>query len=338
MTSDSFDRNVAGRRVFITGGDGFIGSHLVEACLRAGAQVKALACYSSFDDNGWLDHIRPEARADVEIVRGDVRDAGRMRDMAAGAEIVFHLAALIAIPYSYAAPASYVETNVMGTLNVLQAARAAGAVRVVHTSTSEVYGTAQTRPITEDHPLVGQSPYSASKIGADKMAEAAFRSFGLPVVTLRPFNTFGPRQSQRAVIPTTIRQALDPQVAEIHLGDLTPERDFTFVSDTVNAFLMAAGPGAEPGRTYNAGTGTAVTIGEVVDQIVTLAGCNKKVTTDTARLRPEKSEVRALIADNSRFREATGWTPEVSLADGLAATIDWWRDRPLDGLSTGYRV
>ena len=334
----AFDGNVAGRRVFVTGADGFIGSHLTEACLRAGARVKALACYSSFDENGWLDHIPADARDGLEIARGDVRDAGLMRDMAEGSEVVFHLAALIAIPYSYAAPASYVETNVMGTLNVLEAARAAGAARIVQTSTSEVYGTAQTRPITEDHPLVGQSPYSASKIGADKMAEAAFHAFGLPVVTLRPFNTFGPRQSQRAVIPTTIRQALDPKVAEIGLGDLTPERDFTFVSDTVEAFLAAAGPGAEPGSTYNAGTGSAVTIGDVVDRILALTGCNKKVTTEAARLRPENSEVRALISDNRRFREATGWTPAVSLEDGLAATIGWWRDRPLDGLTGGYRV
>jgi NAD dependent epimerase/dehydratase len=336
--TDSPEQNVAGRRIFVTGADGFIGSHLVEACVRAGAKVKALACYSSFDDNGWLDQVSPDAGDALEIVRGDVRDAGLMRDMASDAEIVFHLAALIAIPYSYAAPASYVETNVMGTLNVLQAAQAAGAARVVHTSTSEVYGTAQTRPISEDHPLVGQSPYSASKIGADKMAEAAFHSFGLPVVTLRPFNTFGPRQSQRAVIPTTIRQALDPQATEIRLGDLTPERDFTFVSDTVRAFLAAAGPGAEPGNTYNAGTGAAVTVGEVVDRILALTGCNKTVAHDAARVRPESSEVRALIADNRRFRDATGWQPSVSLDDGLAETIDWWRDRPLDGLSAGYRI
>ena len=337
MTAN-FAASVSGRQVFITGADGFIGSHLTEACVHAGATVRALACYSSFDNDGWLDDIAPALREEIEIVRGDVRDADLMRNTIKGAEIVFHLAALIAIPYSYVAPASYVETNVLGSLNVLQAARDAGVARLVHTSTSEVYGTAQTRPIAEDHPLVGQSPYSASKIGADKMAEAAFLAFGLPVVTLRPFNTFGPRQGQRAVIPTVIRQALDPRVSEIRLGDLTPERDFTFVADTVDAFLAAAGPSAEPGRTYNCGSGTAITFGALVDQIIRLADCAKPVTTEAARLRPEHSEVRALIADYRRFSDATGWRPTVTLEGGLAMTIDWWRARADDSSAGGYRI
>lgn len=334
----SFDGAVANRRVVVTGADGFIGSHLVEACARAGAGVRALACYSSFDSNGWLDGLSPELQGSVEVVRGDVRDARQMREIVKGAEIVFHLAALIGIPYSYLAPASYVETNVQGSLNVFQAAHDAGVARVVHTSTSEVYGTAQTRPISESHPLVGQSPYAASKIGADKMAEAAFHSFGLPVVTLRPFNTFGPRQSQRAIIPTVVRQALDSNAREIRLGDLSPERDFTFVADTVEAFLAAAGPAAEPGCTYNCGSGTAVTIGAMVDQVLSLTGGDKPVVQDAARLRPENSEVRALVADSRRFRDVTGWQPTVTLADGLALTIAWWRARPFEGRASDYRI
>lgn len=329
---------LTGKRVFITGADGFIGSHLTEACVRAGGRVTALSCYSSFDTDGWLNDLPADIRAELEIVRGDIRDGDQMRDSIAGAEVVFHLAALIAIPFSYHAPSAYVQTNLQGSLNVFMAARAGGAERVIHTSTSEVYGTAQQRPIPEDHPLVGQSPYSASKIAADKMAEAMHLSFGLPVVTLRPFNTFGPRQSQRAVIPTIIRQAIDPSCTEIRLGDLRPERDFTFVGDTVRAFLAAAGPGAQPGQTYNAGTGHTVTVGTVVDIVRQLSCCGKEVVTEADRVRPAKSEVMALEADFSRFQAATGWKPATDLASGLAQTLEWWRGRPLTGLDRSYRI
>jgi nucleoside-diphosphate-sugar epimerase len=271
-------------------------------------------------------------------VRGDVRDSHHVASAIAGSEIVFHLAALIAIPFSYEAPSAYVATNVQGTLNVLMAARDAGVTLVVHTSTSEVYGTAQFRPITEAHPLVGQSPYSASKIGADKIAESIHLSFGLPVVILRPFNTYGPRQSQRAVIPTTIRQAIDAQCSEIHVGNLAPERDFTFVGDTVRAFLAAAGSGARVGETYNAGTGKAVTIGNLVDEIVRVTGCNKPVVTKAQRFRPDASEVMALEADATRFHRATGWVPLTQLSEGLAATIEWWRSRPIPAIDAQYRL
>ena len=340
MTPDAngFGRAVKGRKVFITGADGFIGSHLVEACTRAGAKVTALSCYSSFDTDGWLGEAPTDVKGAFEVVRGDVRDADQMTGAIRGSEIVFHLASLIAIPYSYVAPSAYVQTNIQGTLNVFQAARATGATRVVHTSTSEVYGTLKTRPIDESHPLQGQSPYAASKIAADKMAEAWFHSFGLPVVTLRPFNTFGPRQSQRAVIPTAIRQILDETCQEIRLGSLEPERDFTYVGDTVRAFLAVAGEGAVAGETYNAGTGHSVTIGAVVEEARRLTGSNKPVVCDAARIRPGSSEVMALEADARKLTAATGWRPAISLAEGLESTIAWWRTRPLDGLGEGYRI
>ncbi len=322
--SDSYE----GRRVLVTGADGFIGSHLVESLAGAGADVTALALYNAFDRCGWLDDIGDGARDRVRVVVGDVRDASLVDDLVRGQDTVFHLAALIAIPYSYRAPRSYVDVNVTGTLNVLEAARRHGIRRIVHTSTSEVYGTARFTPITEDHPLQGQSPYAASKIGADMMAEAFARSFDLPVVILRPFNTFGPRQSERAVIPSAVRQALDPQCATVRVGDLTPSRDFTYVEDTVDAF-MRAGDAAdlEYGSPYNAGTGSSVTIGEVVDLILRLSGANKPVAADAKRIRPENSEVRTLLADSSRFREASGWSPRIDLETGLGRVIDWWRAR-----------
>lgn len=331
-----------GKTVAVTGADGFIGSHVVEALARAGANVKALACYNSFDAAGWLDELAPDVRAQVAITRGDVRDAGQMSRFVAGAEMCFHLAALIAIPFSYDAPSSYVEVNVRGTLNVLEAARAHGLARVVHTSTSEVYGTALTEPMDETHPLQGQSPYSASKIGADMMAEAYARSFGLGVVTLRPFNTFGPRQSERAVISSTIRQALDPACKAIEIGDPSPRRDFTFVEDTARAFLaMGLSDAVAPGTVYNGGTGRSVTIGETVAAIARLSGTNKPVVEKTERLRPPNSEVRALIADHGKLTAATGWRPEVSLEEGIARTIGWWRERLASGRTRagiGYMV
>lgn len=324
------------KRVVVTGADGFIGSHLSEALVRAGANVTALALYNSFDSAGWLDEVDSEVRAGMTIVRGDVRDAWQMQTLCAGADTVFHLAALIAIPFSYEAPASYVATNVTGTVNVLNACRAAEVRRVVHTSTSEVYGTAQVRPIPESHPLQGQSPYSASKIGADMIAESFFRSFDLPTVTLRPFNTYGPRQSERAVIPTVIRQALDPTCPDIRIGDRTPERDFNYVDDTVAAFLAAAAmDDAHLGKTFNAGSGRMVTIGETVDLITFATATDKQIVEEAARKRPAKSEVMALMADASAFTAASGWQPQTSLEEGLAATVDWWRARVESGTRPG---
>lgn len=330
----------SGRKVLVTGADGFIGSHLTEALVGAGAEVTALSQYNSFDRNGWLDDLAPDVLASVQLVSGDVRDAYFLRSLAEGKDVVFHLAALIAIPFSYAAPQSYIDVNISGTLNVLEACKAGGAGRMVHTSTSEVYGTALFTPITEDHPMQGQSPYSASKIGADHMVEAYARSFDIPAVTLRPFNTYGPRQSERAVISSTIRQVLDPDCAEIRLGDLSPSRDFNFVRDTAQAFLaIGAADTVEYGTAYNAGTGHAVTIGEMVEVVREITGSNQPVVAEEARLRPEKSEVRLLLAGSDRLTAATGWTPETSFNQGLEATIDWWRHRIRQGAqrrASGY--
>jgi NAD dependent epimerase/dehydratase len=317
-----------GAKILVTGADGFIGSHLTEALVAAGARVTALAQYNSFDSHGWLDDLPGSTRHKLNLVRGDIRDAAFVSRLVPGHDIVFHLAALIAIPYSYLAPQSYVETNVLGTLNVLEAARQHGTERIVHTSTSEVYGTALKMPIDESHPLQGQSPYSASKIAADMMAEAFARSFGVPVVILRPFNTFGPRQSERAIIGTIIRQALDPSCSEIMVGDATTVRDLTFVLDTAAAF-MAAGlaDDIEYGHAYNAGSQRAIMIGDLIDIIVELTSCRKPVVRDEKRLRPTNSEVRALLADCTRFVQATGWSPKVTLHEGLARTVSWWRGR-----------
>jgi NAD dependent epimerase/dehydratase len=317
-----------GTKAFVTGADGFIGSHLTEALVRAGANVTALAQYNSFDSHGWLDDLPRGVRVNLNLIRGDIRDAAFMGRVTAGQDVIFHLAALIAIPHSYASPQSYVETNVIGTLNVLEAARHHGIQRVVHTSTSEVYGTALTMPINEAHPLQGQSPYSASKIGADMMAEAFARSFGIPVVTLRPFNTYGPRQSERAIMGSIIRQALDPSCQTIMVGDLTTVRDLTFVTDTAAAFMAAgASEDVEFGKPYNAGSQRATVVGDLVNLIGEIAECSKAVVQEDKRLRPEKSEVRALLADSSRFMRATGWSPRVMLKDGIARTIEWWRRR-----------
>ncbi|HET9904179.1 MAG TPA: SDR family NAD(P)-dependent oxidoreductase [Xanthobacteraceae bacterium] len=314
--------------VLVTGADGFIGSHLVEALVRARAKVTALALYNSFDSYGWLDELSDETRKAITLVRGDIRDAAFVSRVMQGQSVVFHLAALIAIPHSYAAPQTYVETNILGTLNVLEAARQHGTRRIVHTSTSEVYGTALTMPIDETHRLQGQSPYSASKIGADMMADAFARSFGTPIVVLRPFNTYGPRQSERAIIPTIVRQALDPACPSILVGDTTPLRDLTFVNDTVAAFHAAGcAPDLEYGSPYNAGSERAISVADLIGIIVELTRCKKPVETETIRLRPAESEVRALLANADRFRRATGWTPRVPLRDGLERTIAWWRAR-----------
>jgi NAD dependent epimerase/dehydratase len=314
-------------KVLVTGADGFIGSHVSEALVRQGANVTALAQYNSFDSHGWLDDTDPAVRRELNLVRGDVRDGAFVNRLVRGHAVVFHLAALIAIPYSYSAGQSYVDTNIMGTLHVLEAARQWGTERIVHTSTSEVYGTAQTMPISESHPLQGQSPYSASKIGADMMAEAYARSFGVPVVTLRPFNTFGPRQSERAIVPTLIRQVLDPDCREIMVGDTSPVRDLTFVDDTAAAFLAAGASNLEFGSAYNAGSQRAVTIADLLDLILKLTKSEKPVRVDENRLRPQNSEVRALLADSSRFEAETGWKASTTLQEGLIKTIAWWRNR-----------
>ena len=317
-----------GTKVLVTGADGFIGSHLVEGLVAAGATVTALAQYNAFGTNGWLDELSDSMLPSVAVRRGDIRDTAFVQRLVAGQEIVFHLAALIAIPHSYDAPQSYVDVNVTGTLNVLEASRHHGVRRVIHTSTSEVYGTALTRPIGEDHPLQGQSPYSASKIAADMMAEAYMRSFSLPVFILRPFNTFGPRQSERAVLSTMIRQALDPNCPEIRLGDLNPTRDFNYVTNTVDAFMaMGEAAGVTPGRPYNAGTGVEVSVGNMVERVLAVTGANKPVVEDAARFRPEASEVKALVADSRLLRDASGWTPAIDLDNGVARTVDWWRAR-----------
>lgn len=317
-----------GVNVLVTGADGFIGSHLTEALVSEGANVTALTLYNSFDSYGWLDEIPHATKGRLDLVRGDVRDAAFVSRIMPGKAVIFHLAALIAIPHSYAAAQTYVETNVLGTLNVLEAARQTGAERIVHTSTSEVYGTALRMPISEDHPLQGQSPYAASKIGADMMAEAFARSFGLPVVTLRPFNTYGPRQSERAIIPTILRQALDPSCDAVRVGDTTPLRDLTYVEDTVRAFLAAGLSGSlEFGRAYNAGSQKAVRIADLIEIVLDLAQCSKPVVQEDIRMRPAHSEVRALLADSSQFAATTGWAPRTGLRGGLSRTLDWWRSR-----------
>jgi NAD dependent epimerase/dehydratase len=284
-----------------------------------------MVLYNSFNSWGWLESLPADVLESVEVHLGDVRDVASVRELVEGADVVYHLAALIAIPYSYRSPRSYVETNVLGTLNVLEAARQLATPRVVHTSTSEVYGTARSVPISEDHPLQGQSPYSASKIGADKMAESYHLSFGIPVATLRPFNTYGPRQSSRAVIPTILSQLAAGQ-REIRLGDLRPTRDFTFVEDTARAFMAVADAPAEAvvGRTLNAGTGVEISIGDLVKTIAAAAGYEVTVAEEAERLRPAGSEVMRLVCDSSRLTAATGCKPTVSLAEGLAKTAAWF--------------
>lgn len=331
-----------GKKVLVTGADGFIGSHLAETLVRAGADVTALALYTGQDRCGWLDDVDAAIRPDMTITRGDVRDASLMNRLVKDKDVVFHLAALIAIPHSYQAPYSHIDVNVTGTGNILEAARMHGTGRVVHTSTSEVYGTAQTNPINESHPLVAQSPYAATKIAADKLAESYARSFDLPVTTLRPFNTYGPRQSERAVIATVIRQALDSECDAIRVGDTSTVRDFNYVGDTVEAFLkVGLADGLEYGRAYNAGTGSSVTIAEMIETILSITATNKPVVEEAIRRRPEKSEVRALVADPTDLNAATGWSAAIDLESGLGKTVDWWRDRIIQGLvrgDTGYIV
>jgi len=312
-------KDFEGKTVLVTGAGGFIGSHLTERLAELNAKVRALVHYNALGSSGWLD--ASPWRDKIEVFAGDICDRDSVRTAMQGTEVVFHLAALIAIPYSYRAPDSYVRTNVVGTLNVLQSARELGIGRVVHTSTSEVYGTARYVPIDEAHPLQGQSPYSASKIGADKMAEAFHLSFGLPVVTVRPFNTFGPRQSARAVIPTIITQALKGNT--VRLGSLHPTRDLNFVANTVDGFLLAASTPEAVGRTINLGSGREISIGDLAALIGQLMGCPLAVKSEDQRVRPEKSEVERLLAGNALAASLLKWQPAVSLDEGLRQTIEW---------------
>jgi NAD dependent epimerase/dehydratase len=312
-----------GKKVVVTGAGGFIGSHLVEAVVAAGAETTAIVRYNSGSLIGNLAFMDAKLRKSARVVSGNIEDSDFVYQTIKGHDIVLHLAALIAIPYSYEAPRSYVRTNIEGTLNVLEAARRYDVARVVHTSTSEVYGTAITRPIDENHPLQGQSPYSASKIAADKLAESYYRSFGTPVTTLRPFNTFGPRQSARAFIPTIISQALERE--EIRLGSLTPERDMTFVSDTVAGFMAAATTPRIEGVTINLGTGKTYSVGWFAKRILDLMAVEKPIVHEEQRLRPALSEVMTLVSDNSRARDKMDWSPKISLDDGLLRTVEFVR-------------
>jgi NAD dependent epimerase/dehydratase len=317
--------DLAGKRALVTGADGFIGSHLTEALLDAGCAVRALALYNSFNTWGWLDSLpRPTLEA-IEVVTGDVRDPHGVRAALRGVDVVFHLAALIAIPYSYESPDSYVDTNVRGTLNVLQAARDLQTERVIVTSTSEVFGTARYVPIDEGHPRQGQSPYSATKIAADALAEAFHRSFELPVTVARPFNTYGPRQSARAVIPTIIGQ-LAAGRREIRLGAQHPTRDLTFVTDTCAGFVALARCDAAVGRDVNMGSGREISVGDLARKLIALVDPQALLVCDEERLRPARSEVERLLADCTLMGELTGWAPCVSLDEGLARTVAWFSE------------
>lgn len=315
------------RDVLVTGAAGFIGSNLVGMLADEGARVRAFVHYNSRSDWGNLRFLTDEQMSGVTVVMGNIEDSGSVAGVIEGVDCVFHLAALIGIPYSYAAPASYVATNIVGTMNVLNSVRRFGVRRMVHTSTSEAYGTALYEPIDEKHPLQGQSPYSASKIGADKIAESYFRSFDVPVATLRPFNTYGPRQSARAVIPTIISQLLAGRDV-VELGSLMPERDLTFVGDTARGFMMIAECDEALGQTVNVGNGQAISIGALAQRIVDLTNPSAKVESREDRVRPDKSEVMKLICDNSKAKSLMGWEPSVSLDEGLARTIEFVRDNP----------
>lgn len=315
------------KKVLVTGADGFIGSHLTEELVRRGQGVRAFVFYNSFNSWGWLDHSEPEIKKSLDVFSGDIRDPNGVREAMKGCDVVFHLAALIAIPYSYHSPDTYVDTNIKGTLNVVQAARELGVSKVIHTSTSEVYGTARFVPITEEHPLQGQSPYSASKIGADHIAMSFHKSFNTPVAIVRPFNTYGPRQSARAVIPTVITQIANG-LRNIKLGALHPTRDFNYVKDTVKGFIAATESEKSVGEVINIGSNFEVSIGETANLIAQIMEADIEIKTDQIRLRPDKSEVERLWADNSKARELTGWEPLYSGRDGfrrgLIETVEWF--------------
>ena len=316
-------------KVFVTGAGGFIGSHLTEALVRKGYDVRALVHYNALGKKGWLDHITPEIAKELDIVAGDIRDITFVRRMCKGMDGIFHLAALIGIPYSYVNPESYIDTNIKGTMNVLESARDFGISKVIHTSTSEVYGSAQYAPIDEKHPLQGQSPYSASKIGADQMARAYQNSFETPVITVRPFNTFGPRQSMRAVIPTIITQLVNSP--KLNIGSITPTRDFSHVDDTVSGFITAFESDNKDmlGQVVNLGSGFEISIGETIDLVGEILGITPEVTTESSRERPQNSEVNRLFADNSKFKELSGWAPEYAGKEGfkraLESVVEWYQ-------------
>lgn len=312
------------KKILVTGADGFIGSHLVEKLIDEGFKVRAFVYYNSFNSWGWIDSIEKEKRDQIEIFSGDIRDLEGVRTAMKDVEVVYHLAALISIPYSYLSPDSYVDTNIKGTLNVLQAAKDLGTKRVLVTSTSEVYGTAIYVPIDEKHPKQGQSPYSATKIGADYIAESFYRSFNLPVTVVRPFNTFGPRQSARAVIPTIITQLLNGENT-IKLGAVYPTRDLLFVKDTVNGFMEIAKSDNTIGEEVNIATSTEISIGGLAQKLISIINPGAKIVTDGERLRPGKSEVERLFGSNKKIIELTSWQPKVSLDKGLELTIEWFR-------------
>jgi NAD dependent epimerase/dehydratase len=320
---------VSSKKILVTGADGFIGSHLTEALVRQGFDVRAFVYYNSFNSWGWLDHADGSIRRHLDVFAGDIRDPHGVKVAMKGCDVVLHLAALIAIPYSYHSPDSYIDTNVKGTLNVLQAARELGGVKVIHTSTSEVYGTAQFVPITEEHPLQGQSPYSASKIGADQLAYSFYASFGLPVTIVRPFNTYGPRQSARAVIPSIIGQ-LAAGATNIKLGATSPTRDFNYVEDTVRGFMLAAATDAGVGEVVNLGSNYEISIGDTVRMIAEVMGREIEIQTDEIRMRPANSEVERLWASNVKARQLFGWEPEfgnsAGFKRGLALTAEWFSD------------
>ena len=311
----------------VTGAEGFIGSHLVEELVRRGSRVRAMALYNMFSSGGWLDTLDAGIRDQVEVVFGDVRDPASVREVVAGADVVYHLAALGSVPYSFSAPRSFLDTNVIGTMHVLEAVRACDTPRLVHTSTSETYGTARTVPISEAHPLQAQSPYAAAKVAGDKLAESYYLSFGVPVATLRPFNTFGPRQSARAVIPQVITQ-LAAGSRQLRLGALDPTRDFSYVTDTARAFIELGNAPASAvlGEVFNCGTGRDISIGQLAAKIASLMGVEADIVEDAQRLRPKDSEVMRLVCDASRLRERTGWRPQTSLDDGLRSAIGWFTE------------
>lgn len=313
------------KKVLVTGADGFIGSHLTESLVERGYEVKAFTYYNSFNSWGWLDSLPKEKLDEIEIFSGDIRDPNGVREAMRGVEGVFHLAALIAIPFSYHSPDSYVDTNIKGTLNVLQAARELGTERIMITSTSEVYGTAQYVPIDEKHPFQGQSPYSATKIGADRLAESFYRSFNLPISIVRPFNTYGPRQSARAVIPTIITQLLSGK-EEIKLGSLSPTRDFNYVKDTVAGFIAIAESDKTIGEEINIASQKEISIGELATEIINQINPSAQIVCEEQRLRPEKSEVNRLLGNNKKLKQLTNWEPHYSLQQGIEETIVWLKD------------
>lgn len=320
------------KKVLVTGADGFIGSHLVEELLNEGYDVRAFVYYNSFNSWGWLDTLPKEKLDQIEVFTGDIRDPNGVKEAMKGIDEVYHLAALIAIPFSYHSPDSYVDTNIKGTLNILQAARDLGTKRILVTSTSEVYGTAQYVPIDELHPFQGQSPYSATKIGADRIAESFYRSFDMPITIVRPFNTYGPRQSARAVIPTIITQLLSG-VEEIKLGSLTPTRDFNYVKDTARGFIEIAKSDKTIGQEVNIATQKEISIGELAEELIRQINPNAKIVCDEQRLRPEKSEVNRLLGSNIKIKELTNWEPKYTFSEGLAETIEFLK-RNLDKYKT----